>query len=412
MKSLDIPRLFHAILSPKAEVDAREINRMGLLAVKIAQMYALRPDLLGDRKCLELSRLLENVECLSESAFDQRWHEIASDPLKSEIAEMDRQPIASASLGQVHRAVLKDGRKIAIKLLKRDLRDDFLKDVHRLRTWLRWALRFYPKLRRLADPMDALATVEHQTLREMDLKSEIHGAARLASLAAEGSENLPHLRRLRFPDYFPEFSHGRLLTSSFVEGRTLASWLDSGGPGYQAILDLFRIHGYFLFVRGEFHGDLHPGNIIWHQDQFWFLDNANIETVPRSFAAGLFRMIVLLGKGDHSRAANELAALSLKPLTASQAANFQRDFRTLYQGFENKSASETSLTKQMMRTVRMAVNSGMTFPQGAFPCIKSLMYLDGMVIKTAPHAKLLKDVARFEMDFDFQPQGAPDLMNS
>ena len=212
---------------------------------------------------------------------------------------------------------------MVIKIAKRETRESFLRDVAKFRSMLKFSLFFYPKLERLADPIDALETVERQTLREMDFTAEIAGAQRLATLASEQSDALPHLRRLGFPDYFAGFSNERLLVSGFVEGKTLAEWLDSGGLPYEALLDLFRIHGYFLFVRGEFHGDLHPGNVIWHEGKFWFLDNANIETVPPQFGRGIFQMMVLLGQGDLPRAADQLAALSLKPLGASQLAGFR-----------------------------------------------------------------------------------------
>lgn len=399
MNAFGFFRLFRSILSPRAEVDAAEIERMGLLAVKIAQMYAVRSDLLGEEKCLALSRLLQQTAPLTPQQFDRRWNELASPALREALEKPDPEPMAAASLGQVHRATLRDGSKVVVKLSKRDARDAFLRDVRQFRRLLRAALFFYPKLERLADPIDALDTVERQTLREMDFTCEISGAERLAALAGDRADELPHLRKLKFPEYFRGLSHDRLLVSGFVEGRTLNDWLDAGELPYEALLDLFRIHGYFLFIRGEFHGDLHPGNVIWRDGGFWFLDNANIETVPPEFGRGIFRMLVLLGQGDLKRAADELAALSLNPLPSSKLAAFHTDFAKLYQDFAGKTVSETSLTNQMMATVKMAVHSGITFPRGAFPFIKSLMYLDGMVLRAAPNAKLLQDVARFADDF-------------
>lgn len=399
MSPLDFLRLFRTLLSPGAKVDAAAIERMGLLAVKIAQMYAVRSDLLGTGKCAELSRLLQRTEPLTQDEFERRWNEIAPAALVAELENLDPDPLAAASLGQVHRATLRGGRKVVVKIAKRETREAFLRDVRKFRSLLKLSLMFYPKLERLADPIDALETVERQTLREMDFTAEIAGARRLAELASEQADSLPHLRKLGFPEYFGGFSNERLLVSGFLEGRTLAGWLDSGGLPYEALLDLFRIHGYFLFVRGEFHGDLHPGNVIWHEGRFWFLDNANIETVPPRFGRGIFQMMVLLGSGDLPRAADQLAALSLKPLGASRLAGFRSQFTALYQDFAGKTVAETSLTDQMMKTVKMAVHSGVTFPRGAFPMIKSLMYLDGMVLRAAPQAKLLQDVARFADDF-------------
>lgn len=399
MNALDFALLFRSILSSRAEVDAAEIERMGLLAVKIAQMYAVRSDLLGEEKCLALSRLLQQTKPLAPDELQQRWDQLAPAALREVMDQPDPTPLAAASLGQVHRGTLSDGSQVVVKLSKRDSKEAFLRDVRQFRRLLKVALFFYPKLERLADPIDALETVERQTLREMDFTCEIDGAERLAKLAAERADTLPHLRKLHFPEYFRGFSHESLLVSGFVEGRTLKDWLDVGELPYEALLDLFRIHGYFLFIRGEFHGDLHPGNVIWHEGNFWFLDNANIEIVPPEFGRGIFRMLVLLGQGDLKSAGDELAALSLNPLPSSKLAEFHSNFATLYQDFAGKTVSETSLTNQMMQTVKMAVHSGITFPRGAFPFIKSLMYLDGMVLRAAPQAKLLQDVARFAGDF-------------
>lgn len=399
MSPLDFYRLFRSILSPSVAVDAAAIERMGLLAVKIAQMYAVRSDLLGWEKCRQLSGLLQKTRPLEGAEFRDRWDELAPAALRGDLARMDQVPLAAASLGQVHRGTLRDGREVVLKFAKRETREPFLRDVARFRQLLKVSLFFYPKLERLADPMDALETVERQTLREMDFTCEIEGTRRLAALAAERIHDLPHLAKLRFPEFFPEYSHDRFLVSGFVEGRTIKDWLDSGGLPYEALLDLFRIHGYYLFVRGEFHGDLHPGNVIWHEGKFWFLDNANIEKVPPEFGRGIFRMLVRLGEGDLRRASEELVALSMNPLPAARLQEIHSNFANLYRDFAGKTVSETSLTHQMMETVKMAVHGGITFPRGAFPFIKSLMYLDGMVLRAAPEARLLQDVARFAEDF-------------
>ncbi len=399
MTTFGFLRLLRAILSPQAAVDPAAIERLGLLAVKIAQMYAVRPDLIGEEKCLQLSRLLHRATPLSRDDFERRWRELAPERLLSCLGSLDKEPLAAASLGQIHRATLRDGRQVVIKFAKREFHGEFLKDVRRLRRLLKLILFFYPKLERLADPAGALEAVERQTLTEMDFLAEIAGAKRLTHLVQGQAASLPHLRRLHFPEYLPDLSHPRFLVSSFIEGRTLAEWLAAGNLPYEALLDLFRLHGYFLFVRGEFHGDLHPGNIIWHQGEFWFLDNATIETIPPTFARGLFDMLMLLGQGDLPRAGAQLAALSLKPLSDRQRRQFLDEFARLYLGFAGKTVSEVSLTTQMMRTIKMAVLNGLTFPRGAFPLIKSLMYLDGMVLRCAPQAVLLRDVARFQQDF-------------
>lgn len=394
MTAVDFTLLLRAILSPKAKLDVPAIERMGLLAVKIAQMYSMRPDLVAPEKCLRLATLLQRTAPLSAEQFQARWNELIPPAFATLGPRASAQPIASASLGQVHLAELPDGRKVVVKLSRAEVEESFVADVARMRRWLKSAVMLYPALERLADPVRALEDVERQTLCEMNFLAEPVGAGRLAALAEEGAPGLPHLRNLRFPRYHIGCSSNRFLVSDFVEGPTLASLLDRGALGYDMLLELFRIHGYFLFVRGKFHGDLHPGNVIYREGFFCFVDNANIELIPAEFSRGLFQMLVQIGEGDLERAAETLASLSLSPLTRPAFDSFASRFRALYSG-----ASEASLTRQMMETVKLAVSSGITFPSGAFPLVKSLMYLDGMVLRAAPRANLLQDVRRFADDF-------------
>ena len=403
MTTLDFIRLFRSILSPGRAVDAAAIERLGLLAVKIAQMYAVRADLLPEEKCRALGRLLQRMAPMREDEFRRQWETCASPALREALADFDPQPMAAASLGQVHRARLAGGGEVVVKIARPGQRGPFLADVARLRRLLKVALFCYPKLERLADPRGALAAVERTTLTEMDFLQEKSGADQLAALAAEEADRLPHLRKLRFPKVRADLSNASLLVSEFIEGRTLADWLAAGDLPYSALLDLFRIHGYFLFVRGRFHGDLHPGNIIWRDGQFWFLDNANVESIPPAFGAGLFRMLRLLGQGDALAAARTLSGLSSVRLTQARQQEYEKRFLALYDGFAGRTVAEASLTTQMMQTVKMAVRAGLTFPEGAFPLVKSLMYLDGMVLRCNPGAVLLDDVARFAEDF---PQAA------
>ena len=78
---------------------------------------------------------------------------------------------------------------------------------------------------------------------------------------------------------------------------------------------------------------------------------------------------------------------------------FQDKFLYLYSDFTDKTVSQVSLTRKMMETIKLGVNSGMVFEKGMFAIIRSLMYLDGMVLRCKPDAILLKDMRRFINEF-------------
>lgn len=385
------------IFGPVEKLDTGEIERMGLLAVKIAQMYAIRGDLLGPEKVVLLGRLYEQATPMGEGEFEAVLEKEGEGGLMEALESWEREPLAVASLGQVHRGRLKDGGEVVLKVLRADHAKHFSRDVRALEFFARVAVFFYPALRRLADPLGTIGAIRRTTEKEMDLTAEGRGTEELRALRDEGLERLPHLKHLRFPRVYDCYTTPRLLVAEFVPAPTIRRLIEAVDLKYDDLLMLFRLHGYFLFFKGRFHGDFHPGNLCFGEGDFWFIDNANVERVPERFARGLLDFMVCLGGNDVDGACAAIQRLGLEPL--KDASVFERKFKELYGGFLGKSIGEVSLTRQMMATVRLAVECGLDFPEGAFPVIKSLMYLDGMALACAPEKVLLDDVAKFAGDF-------------
>jgi len=365
---------------------------MGLLAVKIAQMYAVRSDIIGVEKSLILQSLYEEITPISWPQVEEVLKVHAPVNFWDKVVDIKEEPLATASLGQVHTARLKNDEEVVVKVIKPEAVKDFEKDLNavRLMAWI--AIIFYPKLKRLANPIGTIDTIARLTRQELNLLNESDGANRLRKLIDE-AENLSHLKLLKFPKIYLNLSSSKVLVSQRLSVTSVRLGLEQESFTYEHLLRLFRVHGYFLFLKGEFHGDLHPGNIFFDQDQFWFIDNANIETVDVVFSQGLLQFLAKLGEKDYGAAAKAMEGISQRP--PKNKKKYYQDFQNLYHEFKE---GTTSLTTQMMATVKLCVHSGMEFPEGAFPVIKSLMYLDGMVLKCHPKAKLLEDVLDYLND--------------
>ena len=124
--------------------DVDFIQSQGLLAIKIGQVYALRPDFLSEEKCRELTKLYRHVDEVKPVALDILVKNAFGDG--SRFLSFDKKPIASASVGQVHKAVLKTGETVAVKLIKADVARQFRKDVKSVQRLFKIAIFFYPKL--------------------------------------------------------------------------------------------------------------------------------------------------------------------------------------------------------------------------------------------------------------------------
>ena len=399
MRALTFVRFMRQILK-SGPADLDWIQSQGLLAVKLAQIFALRSDLLSVEKCRQLQQLYQHASSIpSEEVFDN-LEKRAPEGFFDAFEEIDKIPIAAASVGQVHRARLKTGEEVVIKVIKAQNEKSFRRDVKRMRRWLRIFLLFMPKLRKVGNPVALLNHVADYTTRELDLRNEIAGADELKNIQLDIDDTF-QMHRLRFPKYYRELSNEQVLVSEFIRGDSLEDGIDAGTLSWSTLLDLFRIHGAYLFGIGTFHGDLHPGNCIIDEDgMFVFIDNGAICHAPTHVSSSLFRFFEHLSNSQLNDAFEALLGLSEETLDDRRKEKYMTKMYEIYHDFEMRSVGEQSLTQIMMKTVRCAVeDAGAVFGEEAFPIIRALMYLDGLVIRTHPDVKLIRSMSPYLEEF-------------
>jgi ubiquinone biosynthesis protein len=264
---------------------------------------------------------------------------------------------------------------------------------------LKAVIFFYPKLARVADPLGILNAIERNTLDELDLRKEAAGQDVLRRIAEENGARFD-LASLVFPRIYRELSGEQYMVSQFLEGETFDELLDQGRLPYGELLGLFKVHGFFVFCIGTFHGDIHPGNIIrTPSGQIAFIDTGAISTVGERMRTGLFNFFDALSCYDYTACARHLNAMADRGIDGAAFDRFFGKFMELYADFTDATVTQVSLTKRMMETIKLGVNSGMVFEKGMYPIIKSLMYLDGMVLRCNPQAVLVRDMRRFIEEF-------------
>lgn len=372
--------------------DLERIQDKGLLAVKIAQHFALRIDFLDEQVCRHLSKLFTNARPakgksgreLIETYVDMTWFD--------NFTSFEDMPFTAASIGQVHNGVLKNGDSVIIKVIKEDFKEQFLKDLRSLRNLMKFSIRFYPKLRKVFDPLSILNHIEEYTISELDLRNEIKGSETLQRIA-EKYKGRYDLSKLKLPFYYKELSNSHVLVTKRINGKTFDELLENKQLKMETLLDLFHIHGLFLFAEGTFHGDIHPGNIILGDDSFiYFVDNGALSSSKTKMTRGLFKFFTALSKYDYVKTSQYLNDMADVKIEGKQFDDFYQKLLDLYKDFKGKSVSEVSLTKKMMDTIKLGIHSGMEFDQTMFPIIKSLMYMDGMVLRCNPDAVLIENM--------------------
>lgn len=397
MTRFGLLRLLYRIFK-QTPLDVQAIEQQGLLAIKIGQTFALRLDFLDAERCNALSRLYSATTVIPAEQSQTLLQRAVTNDWFQQVTQINYTPLASASIGQVLPATLANDEAVVIKLVKGDFKQQFITDIRHAKQLMRWAIRCYPKLERVADPVGILQHIEDYTLNELDLRHEITGHQQLQAIYEQYKDQFD-LSKLKFAKLYPELSNDHVLVSERLTGNTLDALLQSRQLSYESLLELFHIHGFYLFGVGTFHGDIHPGNIILQDGHYYFIDTGAISHVGDRIRVGLFYFFEKLSQYDYEGCAYYLNQMAEQRIGGQAYTQFKQAFLKLYEPFTYATVSDVSLTRQMMHTIKLGVNHGMVFEHGMYGVIKSLMYLDGMVLRCNPRAILLKDMRQFIDEF-------------
>ena len=284
---------------------------LGGLLLKAGQFVGTRADLLPDAYLEELTELHDRVPAhpypvvvgVIESELGAAPEEL--------FARFWRQPAASASLAQVHRATLHDGREVVVKVQRPEIRDSLSFDLRNLRLAL-GAIEWLEGPFGLKLLLDEL---EECLPRELDFIAEAENATRMAELF----RNEP---RVQIPTPVPELTTKRVLVSEYTPGIKISARrrLESAGLDPAAVArTLVEIYATQVFDYGFFHADPHPGNLFVTPAaesptgfSLVFVDFGLAQEVPASFRRNLGQLFAALLGGDAEAAAAALAELGLE----------------------------------------------------------------------------------------------------
>lgn len=391
-------RFYFAVFRGK-EANIETVQKLGLLSVKIGQIMALRPDLLGADRCRQLQKLYQNASSIKAESAMALINQNAPAGFLENFEEINLEPFAAASIGQVHAAKLKSGEEVVVKLLKSNFEKKFRRDVKQLKFWVKFGLFFRPKLKKVGNPLGFLAHIEDYTLRELDFNNEIKGQKELKLIQEELQKNFD-MSSLKYPKLYEDLSNSKALVMEHIKDPTVSSLVKSKSISWEHVLNLFRLHGAFMFGVGTFHGDLHPGNVMLGEDgTFTFIDTGAVCYSPKRVSNSLFGFFFNLAKYQKKEAYDALLQMSDTPPTGQKLEEYYSEMARLYDSFEGRSVSEVSLTQQMMNTVKTAVLAGCAFDETSFPIIRSLMYMDGLVLETHPHVDLITSMGPYLDEF-------------
>lgn len=230
---------------------------LGATFIKVGQIMSTRPDLLPPHIISALSQLQDNVGPFD---FDQVRKILAEDlgrPLREVFAAFDETPIASASVAQVHRAVLPAGDVVAVKVRRPNIEDLCAFDLTVMRTFAR-LLEIAPSLALLA-PVESVDQFGRAIRMQLDFTIEAQNNRRFR-------KNFANVPEVLVPRLYDDLCSRRVLVMEFVDGHKVLEFTRSGAEPRRLGKIGFQIMLKMVFVDGFVHADLHPGNVFITKD--------------------------------------------------------------------------------------------------------------------------------------------------
>lgn len=241
---------------------ARALEELGPGAIKLGQALAVRSDLIGEEAAADLTRLQDRLPPFPSDDARTAVSEELGRPVETLFRVFETEPVAAASIAQVHRAETLDGETVAVKILRPGIEARFERDLDLIYWLARLAERTVPYTRRLR-PIAVAREFERWVRAEMDLRLEAASASELADQFPAGEEGF------RVPTVHWRLSGRRVLTIDWVDGvriDDIAALDRMGLDRRDLVARSARVFFLQVFRNGFFHADMHPGNMFVTED--------------------------------------------------------------------------------------------------------------------------------------------------
>jgi predicted unusual protein kinase regulating ubiquinone biosynthesis (AarF/ABC1/UbiB family) len=276
----------------------KALDMKGIL-IKAGQFMSSRVDILPDEYTSELSLLQDSVPPHDYQGIKNRIIEELGAPPEEIFMKFNAEPIAAASLGQVHEAILKDGQKVAVKVQYPEIEKVIETDIRVLKTVIKLIRGKFGRIN-----FDMLHEEFSRILRaELNYIEEGKNAERF-SRNFEGDE------RVIFPKVYWEYTTKHVLTLEFVEGIKITEYesLRNSGINTKEIATLLgEVYSRMIYLHGFFHGDPHPGNIhVQPGPKLVFVDFGIVQAIPERIKRELRRFANAIVERDAEGAVDSL----------------------------------------------------------------------------------------------------------
>jgi ubiquinone biosynthesis protein len=365
------------------------LTDLGPTFIKLGQVLSLRPDLIGIELANELTQLQSEVPADAPQQVRELVEKSLGRPISEAYAEFDDVAIASASIGQVHRAKLHDGTAVVVKVQHAGIEAKVNEDMEVM-----------AGLAVLADRIPDLAAWKPQVLVEQlsrSLKRELNFSRELQNLQ-NFSRALVKFKGVRIPRSFPELSTSRILTMEFIEGIAVNKLTvdTADNDQRQAIAKLTaEVYVEMIFTLGAYHADPHPGNIlVVNGSELGLLDFGMVGRIDDRLRESIEEMLLAVLSQDVSMLATIIKRVGSTPPRLDDSL-LSIDVADMVANYGSQSLQNFDLAGALNDMTDIMHRHQISLPPQTSLLIKMLVTLEGTLHQLAPKFSLIEVMQPF-----------------
>ncbi|SMO93849.1 ABC1 kinase family protein [Gracilimonas mengyeensis] len=358
---------------------ADDLEEMGPTYIKLGQLLSTRPDLLPDPYLDALSDLQDDAEPIDFDTVQEIVEEELGTEISKAFAHFDEEPLASASIGQVHKATIRSGKEVVVKVQRPGIREQFFTDLEVLQEIVDWAVEHTETARKFA--LDELVSELQQILtNELNYSKEAQNLIRI-------HENLKDFKHLTVPLPVDDYSTSKILTMEFMDGKKVVSLspLKQIEMHSEELADEF-VEAYLkqVMVDGFLHADPHPGNIhLTKENKLALLDLGMVAHISAKNREHLLQFMAALSEDSGEKVGDILLDMSTLRDDYDED-RFRKTVNYLVMESQNATASEMKTGRMLIQMNQSAAQNGIKLPTEVNILGKVLLNLDQIISKLDP----------------------------
>lgn len=361
-------------------------EELGTAYIKFGQIASNRPDLLPQELITEFEKFQDHVLPIDAALIQQTLVANYKQPLEELFADIDYTPLASASMAQVHRATLPDGKKVILKVQRPDIIANIEADVYILYNLAEFVEKHFPETKSF-QPVALVRMFERSIMKELNFRSEAANIQRF-------QRNFAGNEFIYVPAVYPKLCTTHVLCMEFIDGfkvTNLELLAQHGIERSQLALDGINLYFEQVFDHGFFHADPHPGNFfVLPNKKVCFIDFGMMGTIIEKDKILLGDLMLSLARRDSKtliKVLQQFADGGIQNLN-----DLEYDILDFFEEYPDKSLDEIEPNEVMNGLNRMFFTYKIRVPQNLLLLLKALVMIEGVGLFLDPKYNIIKNM--------------------